>query len=174
MALLRLPSSIAIGGRSLPAPAAFGLAVGLAGLVLYLIWLALLPKPIPGIPYHARSARRIFGDIPDRFKAKSGRDWFALQSIKFGSPIFQLFLRPFSSPWVVIADFRESQDILLRRSKEFDKSYMSYKSFGGVIPNHHITMRTTDPRFKGNKELVKNLMTPQFLSEVSEPELVLI
>lgn len=168
MALLSLSSSITIGGCSLPAPAAFGLAAGLAGLVLYLVWLALLPKPIPGIPYNARSARRIFGDIPDLAKSMGRRDWFALQSVKLGSPIFQLFLRPFAKPWVIIADFRESQDILLRRGKEFDRSYRNFEGFAGVVPNHHITMRSADPRFKGNKELVKDLMTPQFLSEVSE------
>ncbi|RYP15252.1 hypothetical protein DL765_005827 [Monosporascus sp. GIB2] len=32
-------------------------------------------------------------------------------------------------------------------------------------------MRTSDPRFKGNKELVKDLMTPAFLHEVSAPEI---
>jgi len=42
------------------------------GLVLIIIftlcfWLyrQLLPKPIPGIPYNKRSAKRILGDIPD-------------------------------------------------------------------------------------------------------------
>ncbi|KAH8198801.1 hypothetical protein TruAng_007024 [Truncatella angustata] len=32
-------------------------------------------------------------------------------------------------------------------------------------------MTSTDPRFKGNKELVRDLMTPTFLNEVSAPEI---
>lgn len=34
--------------------------------------------------------------------------------------------------------------------------------------NHHIGMRTWDPQFKANRELVKDLMTPNFLNTVSE------
>jgi hypothetical protein len=172
MAILSIPTSVTVGGHSLPAPAALGLAVALVGLVLYVLRLAILPKPIPGIPYHAHSARRVFGDIPDLLKTDRRRDWFARQSVELGSPIFQLFMRPAARPWVVISDFRESQDILMRRGKEFDRSSMNNDNFGGVVPNHHITMRSSDPRFKGNKDLVRDLMTPQFLSEVSRPELV--
>lgn len=34
-------------------------------VVLVLIYRALLPKPIPGIPHNKISARRILGDAPD-------------------------------------------------------------------------------------------------------------
>ena len=43
--------------------------LGLAALVLVsvtvLAYRALLPQPIPGIPYKKKSARRILGDAPD-------------------------------------------------------------------------------------------------------------
>lgn len=40
-------------------------AVSLALAAFVLLYRALLPKPIPGIPHNKVSARRILGDAPD-------------------------------------------------------------------------------------------------------------
>lgn len=69
---------------------------------------------------------------------------------------------------LLLSDFREAQDILLRRNKEFDHGERNLAAFRGVLGNHHIGMRTRDPQFKANRELVKDLMTPNFLNTVSE------
>lgn len=37
----------------------------------YICYRAALPRPIPGIPYNKKSARRILGDAPDLFKYKA-------------------------------------------------------------------------------------------------------
>lgn len=34
-------------------------------LVLYLAYRALLPKPLPGIPYNKDAANKLFGDVPE-------------------------------------------------------------------------------------------------------------
>lgn len=155
-----------LSGHSVPSwVAAVAIAAGI-GTVLFFLRLAALPRPIPGIPYNKHSARRILGDIPDIVRTKHLRDWTAQQCIKLDSPMVQVFPRPFSAPWVIVSDFREAQDILLRRSKEFDRSDVNHDIFGGVIPNHHIAMKSSDHRFKYNKLLVKDLMSPGFLNEV--------
>jgi hypothetical protein len=150
--------------------------VGLAGTVavLYLLWQWALPKPIPGIPYNKTSAKGLFGDIPDMISHVSRTGdlwgWFAKQAVKIDSPIFQLWVRPFGRPWVVIYDFQESQDILLRRTKEFDRSAFFGDIFAGPAPHHHIAKRSLDPEFKYNRALLKDLMTPGFLHQVAAPQ----
>jgi len=94
--------------------------------------------------------------------------WIADQNIKHNSPLVQLFLDPFGPPVLVLSDFREAQDIMLRRSSEWGKAVITREIFGGVLPNAHIVMKSADPRFKLNKELVRDLMTPAFLNEVSK------
>lgn len=88
---------------------------------------------------------------------------------RHNSPIVQMFFPPFKKPSVIIVDYHEAFDILVRRTKEFDRSTRSTEMFNTVIPNHHISMKSSDHRFKGNKELIKDLMTPSFLSNVSAP-----
>lgn len=138
---------------------------------LYLAWQWALPKPLPGIPYNAAALKSILGDVVEiRQVKKDGgvvRTWFGQQNIRHNSPMTQVFITPLGKPAVVLSDFREIQDILLRRSKEFDKGGRVLQSFRGVIYNHHIGMPSSDPHFKRNRELVKDLMTPKFLNEVS-------
>jgi hypothetical protein len=88
---------------------------------------------------------------------------------RHNSPIVQFFFPPFKGPSVAVVDYHEAHDILTRRTKEFDRGTRSAQIFNTVLPNHHIAMKTTDHRFKGNKDLVKDLMTPSFLSQVSAP-----
>ncbi|GME27460.1 Cytochrome p450 [Neofusicoccum parvum] len=75
-----------------------------------------------------------------------------------------------SLPWVVITDPFESQDILLRRTKEFDRASFFGEVLGGLLPHQHIQFQSTDARFKDNRNLINHLMAPSFINEVSAPE----
>lgn len=137
----------------------------IAAALFYIHHRYALPQPIPGIPYNKESANRILGDIPLILKAHRYR-WFGEMAWKHRSPLFQVFLRPFSKPLVVVADFREAQDICLRRTKEFDVGPGTTQHFKLVMPENHLTMSSQDPNYKRNKQLVRDLMTPEFLGSV--------
>ncbi|KAK0701274.1 cytochrome P450 [Lasiosphaeris hirsuta] len=74
--------------------------------------------------------------------------------------VVQIFMTPFGRPWVLVSDFWEAQDIMMRRTREFDKSSLTKDSFSALLPN-----------YQHNRELVKDLMTPAFLDQVSAPEI---
>lgn len=139
-----------------------GMLVVLAGV----LWRVALPKPIAGIPFSANAAKRILGDIPDMKKAKGVRFWMLDQFVKHNSPIVQIFVDPFKKSRVIVSDFTEAYDVLMRRNTEFDKSTLTSDSFSGVVAASLISMKTPDRRFKHNKELMRDLMTPSFLNEV--------
>jgi hypothetical protein len=147
------------------------LLLGCSSVLLYLGYRWALPKPIPGVPYNLDSANSILGDLPAMLKQLSATGqifpWTTAQNTKLNSPIVQVFTRPLMKPWVIITDFKESQDILLRRTKEFDRSDFLGDVFLGLIPDMHISMKSTDNKFKRNRHLIKDLMTPGFLHEVS-------
>ncbi|EFQ36703.1 cytochrome P450 monooxygenase [Colletotrichum graminicola] len=141
-------------------------------LVLCLVYRALLPRPLPGIPYNEAAAKSILGDMPEMIghAQKTGEmyDWLGAQNIKHRSPIVQVFGRPFSKPWVIISDFHETQDILVRRSKEFDRSAFTADVLGGVIPEHHSRWQTND-EYKNRRRLIEGILTPNFLNKVAAP-----
>ncbi|KAF4437655.1 hypothetical protein F53441_12990 [Fusarium austroafricanum] len=153
----------------------FGTRVLLGGLLLagisYTLYRRMLPQPLEDIPYNISATNRIFGDLPDVKAYGSLTDWLATQTIKHKSPLFQAFIRPFGKPWVVVADHYEAAEICTHRLKEFDRGAASTSLFHCVVPGAHITLKSSDPQFKKNKELVRNLMTPSFLNEVSAPEI---
>ncbi|KAM0425749.1 hypothetical protein ACHAPT_008997 [Fusarium lateritium] len=154
------------------APPGLGLAVGAVFVGLFLLLLRLArPKPIPGIPHNVEAANSIFGDIPEFRAAPDRREWWVSQVIKHQSPLVQVFVRPFGLPWVFVADHWEATDILTRRLKEFDRADETIAAFRGVAPSHHMVMRSSNPQFKRNKELVRDLMSMSFLQEVSAPEI---
>ncbi|KAI1622060.1 cytochrome P450 [Exophiala viscosa] len=156
-----------------PAPFAVGIVAILC--VLFLAYQWALPKPIAGIPYNASATKSLFGDIPSivSYMSKTGRlwPWIMQQNINHQSPIVQVFARLFAAPWVLISDYRESQDILLRRTQEFDRSTFVIDAMVGLVPDFRITMHSTDPRFKTCRNLLKDLMTPGFLNEVEAPQI---
>lgn len=119
-------------------PTTYGV-LGAILVVLYALYRAALPKPIPGIPYHVASANRVLGDAPAILehlkKYDTTFDWMTAQTEKLGSPIIQIFLKPFSHPIVIITDPRESQDVVLRRAKDFDRSVF----FKGTCRRHQDT-----------------------------------
>ncbi|UKZ81569.1 hypothetical protein TrVFT333_009341 [Trichoderma virens FT-333] len=127
-------------------------------VLLYYLYIRHCPKPIPGnIPYNKSSANRILGDTPEiKQYQKTGdfRRFFRDHNAKLNTPISQVFMFPYSKPFILITDFREGYDILSRRHREFDRSKRNADIFGTIVPNFHLAMQTQDPRFKGNKELV--------------------
>lgn len=89
---------------------------------------------------------------------------------RHNSPIVQVFIKPFEKPWVVVADPFETQDILLRRGKEIDRSLLIGDILGPLLPEQHMQFHSDDPRFKKNRNLINHLMTPSFINRVSGPE----
>ena len=145
--------------------------VSILVVLTYAIFRLALPKPIPGIPYNKESARRFLGDIPKFTElenaGQTGRLFWGGMAVKHTSPITQCFMGPFAKPAVIIADFREVQDLLLRRGKDLSRGQVNWDVWHGIIPEHFIAMETNDKRYKDTKGLVKDLMTPKFLHEVS-------
>ena len=133
--------------------------------VLYGLYQWLLPKPVPGIAYNLEATNSLFGDAPGMIKevrvTGEFRVWCSNQVKKMDSPICQVFIRPFSKPWILLADFRESKDILMRR-KEFDKS--SFLSDGMACMGSFHGIYTTGDKFKSNRQLIQDLMTTSFLN----------
>ncbi|RGP68819.1 hypothetical protein FSPOR_5025 [Fusarium sporotrichioides] len=144
-------------------------------LLLFSLYNLALPKPIPGIPYNKNATKRLFGDLPDLFAYqkhhKEQRKWFPAQNMKLNSPVCQVFIRPFSKPRVIVTDYREAQDILSKRLKEFDRSERVREAWEGVIPHEMLSYKTVDPKFKKHRELLRDLMSPNFLQNVSAPEI---
>ncbi|KAI1183643.1 cytochrome P450 [Nemania serpens] len=144
-------------------------------VALYLAYRWALPKPIPGIPYDESARNSLLGNLPEiismlRTTGKT-RPFFVGHPSRHQSALTQIWLGPLQKPSLILSDFRETQDILLRRTREFDRGPRNTSAFAGVAPNHHIAMESSDPRFKLNRELVRDLMTPNFLHEVSAPQI---
>ncbi|KAL7934331.1 hypothetical protein V8C35DRAFT_280076 [Trichoderma chlorosporum] len=140
-----------------------------AGVLLYRV---ALPQPVAGIPYNKKSAKSVLGDtlglIQHLRKHGTFHDWIAQQPNELNSPIFQLFLQPFGKSFIYLTDPRETQDILLRRTKEFDRSKFFMDVFAGTVPNHHI-IQLTNEKFKQGVRLVADAMGTPFLNAVAGP-----
>ncbi|KAK8007224.1 hypothetical protein PG989_001214 [Apiospora arundinis] len=136
---------------------------------------AIRPKPLAGIPYNRDGAARLFGHIPEMvgFVMKTGQafGWLTSLTEHHRSPIIQAFVKPGSLPWVVLTDPMEAQDILLRRTKEFDRSGFFGELIGGILLEQHIQFLSSDSRFKNNRNLINHLMAPTFITNVSAPEM---
>ncbi|RYP76885.1 hypothetical protein DL771_001438 [Monosporascus sp. 5C6A] len=151
------------------------LLVGAVLAIVYAVYRRALPKPIPGIPYVEESASRLFGDSPRVAELqKAGRnptDFFVETAGLTKSPISQVFFLPFQRPMVILSDFREAQDLVTARSKDLERGAFNNETFGGITPEHFISMNTSDQRFKTTRGLTNDLMTPRFLNDVSAPEI---
>lgn len=152
--------------------ALYTLAMGILLFLLRAIYHSLLPRPIPGIPHNRLALTSVFGDGPEmtKFFLETGEVslWLSKQIRKHQSPIFQAFIRPFSKPWIVIADFQETQDICLRRTREFDRSPYWADIFAGPAPLGHIHF-PSNRAWKGHRRLLQDLMLPAFLENVAAP-----
>ena len=147
-------------------------AAASAGLaVLFAVYRSLLPKPLPGIPYNEESAKSIFGDLA-AISGKSPevtrrRIWWAELAKKHDAPLVQFFFGLGMKPGIVVADYREARDLLLRRGRELVRGTMNCELWLGIIPAHFIAMDDGDPHFKGSRALGKDLMGSGFLHSVS-------
>lgn len=92
--------------------------------------------------------------------------WLARQVEKMGSPVCQVFVRPFSLPWILVGDFHETQDILMRRT-EFDKPQFLIDSMQG-LGDFHARFKTGDAH-RERRHLRQDLMTPNFLNNTMGP-----
>ena len=67
-------------------------------------------------------------------------------------------------------NIREYQDILMRRSKEFDRSSFFGDLFLGLMPYHHISMPSNEVQ-KKQRRLLADTMSSQFLHDVAAPQI---
>ncbi|KAI0473332.1 cytochrome P450 monooxygenase [Xylariaceae sp. FL0804] len=140
---------------------------------VYRLYQFALPRPIPGVPHNASSARKILGDIPginSHMVESEGGTFitYIKETMKtLNAPLIQVFIRPFSKPLLILADFPEAHDLLVRR-KDFDRSHTLGDLVKGLAPDHHIHLKT-DAAWKSQRRLVQDLMTPSFLHNVAGP-----
>lgn len=151
-----------------------GLFLATATLSICFLYRWTLPKPIPGIRYNEQATRSILGDAPAMISYITKTDaawfeWLLKTSQDLNSPLVQVFLRPLSQPLIVLCDYREAQDVLVRR-KEFDRSPIFGDLFGGLGPDHHIN-QPTNHIWHSHRRLLKDLMSPPFLRNVAGPSL---
>lgn len=145
--------------------------LGLALTLLALLFLhrALLPKPIPGIPYNKNAATSLLGDIPAMSASLKENGelyaWMTSQCHSLNSPIIQLFIKPLKKPWVVVADARECQDVLGRRGREFDRAKMNWDVVQPILREHHFPF-PSGPKQKAHRALLADLMGVEFLHKV--------
>ncbi|KAM3525714.1 hypothetical protein MY4038_007179 [Beauveria bassiana] len=139
---------------------------------LYTIRQWLLPRPLPGIPYNAEAARSLLGDVMaiQRESPENISEWVVRQSDRHRSPVYQVFLVPFARPFVVVSDFREAQDILVRRGHEFDRSDLAIALLRGEMPNFHACLKT-GPIWAAHRRLLQDVMSPTFLHGVAAPNM---
>jgi hypothetical protein len=142
-------------------------------VALYLGYRAALPKPIPGIPYNEASARKLLGDVPAMMAHIAENEGgtfitYVMKTMKtLNAPLMQVFIRPLSKPLLILGDFHEAHDLLVRR-KDFDRSHTLGDLVSGLAPDHHIHLKTNDD-WKTQRRLVQDLMTPSFLYNVAGP-----
>ncbi|KAI0133285.1 cytochrome P450 [Hypoxylon sp. NC0597] len=150
-----------------------GLSFVVGGIVVALLLRTLVkrllyPQPIPGIPYDKEAAKRITGDLPSIAATyEEFKEWISpigRRSLRYGSPIHQLFMNPFTKPFVFIDDPRETSDMLLRRSKDFDKDIKA-GIFQTFVPYSTLAQSTT-PEWKAQRKLWQDTMHPDFLRRV--------
>ncbi|KAI1501832.1 cytochrome P450 [Biscogniauxia marginata] len=143
-------------------------SVLLALVLPYVLKRFLYPRPIPGIPYDPISVKRFMGDAPDIAAIyKDLTQWtvpIARRSLKLGSPIHQVFMRPFSKPFVVVDDPREVSDIVNRRNREFDRTTV-HGVWRTLLPFSTIAQLST-PEFKAQRKAWQDAMAPDFLRRV--------
>ena len=137
-----------------------------AGLLLAPIFLVLWfafhkgwPKPLPGIPHNENLG--FWGDVPSMIshvKRTGGEfwSWHSDQTVKLQSPLVQVFISRFDNrPALLLTDPREAQDILLRRTEEFDRAQVAKDFIRGLIPKGQITLDTND-EWKAHRALTKD------------------
>ncbi|KAK4504915.1 hypothetical protein PRZ48_002878 [Zasmidium cellare] len=155
-------------------PQTLALLASILAIAGFLLYRAALPKPIPGIPYNEKSARSLFGDAPDlgKYHSKTHEviSFLTKRLQELNTPICQVWVKPFSRPWVVISDGREATDIMSRRGREFDRSNFFRDLFEALSPHHQSIMPTND-QWRYNRRLMADAMSSPFLNNVASHRL---
>ncbi|OAA71633.1 cytochrome P450 monooxygenase [Cordyceps fumosorosea ARSEF 2679] len=146
------------------------LLIAIAALFALREWL--LPRALPGIPHNAVATRSLLGDVMaiQREMPDNISEWVVRQGARHASPVYQVFLVPFGRPFVVVSDFREAQDILVRRAHEFDRSDLAIALLRGEMPSFHACLKT-GPLWSARRRLLQDLMSPAFLHGVAAPNM---
>jgi hypothetical protein len=145
-----------------------------ASLLGYFVYRSLYPRPIPGIPYDAESAKRFEGDRPGLRAAYKQHGEFNPYRIgltrKLRSPLVQVFAQPPLPPLLFMDEPREAEDILLRRNREFDRAKHSMLIIGTIMP-HSSIVKKTNASWKAQRRPWMDVMSPDFLKRVVAPRL---
>ncbi|KAF3346041.1 Protein artemis [Verticillium dahliae VDG2] len=137
-------------------------------LLLVPLTLYILQRPIPSIP-HAPWAV-LTTDLPALIAhPTTGFAYLKSLPTTHQTPLRQVWLKPFSRPYLLLADYREARDILTRR-REWDRSDYSISILGGVAPRHHINLKH-GPAWRYHRALLADTMAPAFLHAVAAPEI---
>ena len=149
------------------------IALLLIGFLLYVNNQA-YPRPFPGIPYNAVSAKKLWGDAAGLLEAvKITQDpakYIFQQNRILNSPVIQMFLAPFSNPTIIIDDVREVKDILSNRTHEFDRAPRTQDAYRALLP-HCSLVKLTGPAFKEQRKFWEGVTGTPFLRRVAEPKM---
>jgi len=148
-------------------------AFGVLGLVYFLYRFA-MPRPLGYIPYDPTNARKPFGDLPSivRRSKETGSLSPGMFDIarKLKTPIAQILTPGFVPPFIVLNDPRETEDIMLRRNREFDRSPTTTRLFAPLVPRSTLAQLTT-PELRAQKRLWSGVMNADFLRRVVAPNI---
>jgi len=153
-----------LGGSDLLLPAAlYGTSVL---IVLYALYWWLLPRPLPGIPYHKEAAKSIWGDVLELRADQGGlAKWCGKQLEKHGTPICQALMGPLSKPVVLVADVPETRAMLMGRS-DFDRSAYIIDRFP-LFGEFHLNMKTGEA-WRTSRGWLKDLLDkPHLISNMT-------
>ncbi|OJJ03892.1 hypothetical protein ASPVEDRAFT_43380 [Aspergillus versicolor CBS 583.65] len=153
---------------------------------LYLIYLSILPRPLPGIPYNPSSPRSLLGDIPALLThlSTTPTNTFTTYTTslmrQLGSPVIQIFPRPrflsllpgggssSNASVMILGDYTTAYDVFVRRTREFDRSPSIGHMLLGFIPRNHIHLRTNGT-WKAQRRLFLGSIGKGFLFGVLAP-----
>ncbi|TWU78561.1 hypothetical protein ED733_003365 [Metarhizium rileyi] len=150
--------------------------ISCALVVVLLVWIlhVAYPRPYANIPYNKHSVKRFLGDVPDFVQfVNSGQDpanFGIAQCRKLNSPIIQLFLRPFSRPFIFLDDDREIEDMLASRTKEFDRAPSTVGVFKPFF-RHSSILKQTTAAWRAQRRLWADTMSADFLRRVAAPKM---
>ncbi|PHH87626.1 hypothetical protein CDD83_8606 [Cordyceps sp. RAO-2017] len=126
------------------------------------------PRPLPGIP---RRRRIVLADAIEALLARDVPRWMVDRTARSGSDMVQISpMGPLGRPVVVLANDAEARSILLRRGADFDVAGLHGDIFRGLMPRAAIA-RPTDAEHRRIRRLTRDLMAPDFLSNVSAPKI---
>ncbi|KAM0327597.1 hypothetical protein ACHAQA_005890 [Verticillium albo-atrum] len=136
-------------------------------LLLLPLTVYLLQRPLPDIPRTPWAS--LITDIPALIRSPTGLSYLTSLPSIHQNPLCQVSLKPFSQPYLLLTDYREAHDILLRR-REWDRSDYSISLLGGIAPRHHINLKH-GPAWSAHRRILADTMSPGFLHDVAAPEI---